>query len=161
MIVGVCGIKRSGSTAQYNMVRLILETIGDINTTGDTFTFVEGINLYKTHVFNKTVYNKSDYIFTTDRDRVEIMQSLERFNTGTIKPMAIMVMHLEKWKQKSLHQEYNDIKNNPRKCIEEISEHLGVKVDVDTILEKFVAIKPSNEYDPKTMLFPNHITKED
>ena len=94
MIVGVCGIKRSGSTAQYNMVRLILETIGDINTTGDTFTFVEGINLYKTHVFNKEVYNKSDYIFTTDRDRVEIMQSLERFNTGTIKPMVYILTPL-------------------------------------------------------------------
>lgn len=159
MIVGVCGIKRSGSTAQYNMVRLILETLGPINTTGDSFNFVEGINLYKTHVFNKTVYNKSDYIFTTDRDRVEIMQSLERFNTGTIKPMSVMVMHLNKWKQKSLHQDYKDIVNNPRKCIEEITEHLGVQVDIDDIYNKFKSIKPESEYNPKTMLFPNHITK--
>lgn len=159
MKIGVCGIKRSGSTAQFNMVRLILETKWEINTTGDSFHFIDGINLYKTHVFNKSVFDMSDYIFTTDRDRVEIMQSLDRFNVGEVKPMSRMVRDLEQWKRKSLHQEFTDIVNNPEKCIEEIANHLGVDVDTEDILTKFKAIKPEKEYNPKTMLFPNHITK--
>lgn len=159
MIVGVCGIKRSGSTAQYNMVRLILETQGEVNTTGDSFLFVEGVNLYKTHVFNRSVFDKSDYIFTTDRDRVEILKSLERFHTGDIKPMSRMVRDLEQWQRKSFHQDFEDIVNNPKMCIKEIANHLGIKVDVNDIFTKFKAIKPEKEYNPKTMLFPNHITK--
>jgi hypothetical protein len=161
MLIGICGIKRSGSTAQFNMFRLILETkYNDINLTGDVRQIdYKTNNIVKLHVYSAELYSKSDFLFTTDRDRVEIMESLERFNTGEIKPMSRMVRDLELYKRKSLHQEFTDIVNNPKMCIKQIANHLGIDVDVEDIFSKFKAIKPEEEYNPKTMLFPNHITK--
>ena len=160
MLIGICGIKRSGSTAQFNMVRLILETIGEVEVTGR----IKAVNynkntIVKLHTYDAELYTKADYIFTTDRDRTEILESLERFNTGEVKPMSRMERDLNKYKERSLHQEFTDIVNNPKKCVEEIANHLGIDVDVDDIFTKFKAIKPEKEYNPKTMLFPNHITK--
>jgi hypothetical protein len=159
MIIGVCGIKRSGSTAQYNMVRLILETQGEVNTTDDTFNFKEGVNLYKTHVFNRAIFTRSNYIFTTSRPEKDIEASLKRFNVGEVKTMSRMKRDLNQWRRKSLHQEFTDIVNNPKMCIKQIANHLRIDVDVEDIFSKFKAIKPEEEYNPKTMLFPNHITK--
>jgi len=77
--------------------------------------------------------------------------------------MKKMNEHLRKWKTRSTHMSFTNIANNPKLCIEIILRKFGyTDIDPDEILQEFLAIKPpqEGEYDPKTMLFDNHITSK-
>lgn len=157
MLVVIAGKKRSGSTAQYNLVRLVLETQYEVNTIATPEQVEEGkVNLLKYHRFTKSLYNKAHFVFTTDRDTDEIVESCKAF--GIKFEGQKWNTWLKRWGNhpNAYHMDYKDIVNAPEFCIMYISHALGIKVDVDEILEKFLAIKPKDEYDPKTMLFPNH-----
>ena len=166
MIVSISGIKRSGSTAQFNMVRLILEKKFDtVHVTGLP-TDIQGHDcaIIKLHTYDAHVHNLASYVFTTDRPNADILRSLKKFNRGDVKPMKKMRDHLRRWQtRKAVNIHYNDIVNNPKLCIEIILKTFGfTDIDPDEILQEFLAIKPpkKGEYDPKTMLFDNHITSK-
>jgi len=162
MIVVVAGIKRSGSTAQFNMVRLVLEEhFSEINLTGDLMELKPGVNIVKMHRFDQALYNKADYIFTTNRSDQDILKSLSKFSKNEEKPLAKMREYLNKWRRRSQHMDYHEIVLHPGECIEKISEVMELPVDLDKVTKDFKAIKPPAEgYDPKTFLFSNHITQD-
>lgn len=157
MLIVIAGKKRSGSTAQYNLVRLILEQEGEVNCIKRIEDIEEGkINLLKYHRFVKSLFNKAHFVFTTDRPTEEIVESCKAF--GIKYEGEKWNTWFKRWGQhpNAYHMDYKDIINAPDFCIMYISHALGIKVEPDEILEKFLAIKPGKEYDPKTMLFPNH-----
>lgn len=156
----IAGIKRSGSTAQYNMVRLLCEAVyREINVTGSPYSLKRGVNIVKKHEFDDYLFRTADIIFTTDRDDTEIEESLKRFEHVPDMSMEQMRVDLDKWKIRSFHQHYELIKNDPSKAIQQIAKQLNLKVNPLIILDQFNEVKPREEYDPKTFLFPNHITK--
>lgn len=167
MIVVIAGIKRSGSTAQYNMVRLILEKHFDhVHVTGRPTDIQGECTIVKIHTFDTKLFRSAKHIFTTDRNRKEVRQSLQRFKRGDVKTMKKMNEHLRKWRTQNgnrttLHFSYTAIVNDPRLCIQLIATKMKLPVNVDQILEEFLAIKPptDKEYDERTMMFNNHITK--
>lgn len=155
LILGACGTWRSGSTAQYNMIRLICDEAG-----------VE-YELIKSHVADRKLYREATAIFTTDRDMDEIKESLKAFgrvslregNPNYKRTFVYAYKQLKFWKShhNNLHQEYEDIIGNTKECIRQIAEHLKLEVDVDKVYEKFLEVKPpKDKYDPVTKLFPNH-----
>lgn len=157
MLIVIAGKKRSGSTAQYNLVRLILETQGDVNCIGDSSKIEpDKFNLLKIHRFTQSIFKRADMVFTTDRPTEEIVESCKAF--GIQYEGVKWEAWFKRWGQhpNAYHMDYKDIINAPDFCIMYLSHALGIKVDPDEILEKFQAIKPGKEYDPKTMLFPNH-----
>lgn len=162
MIVVIAGIKRSGSTAQFNMVRLILEkAFSEVHVTGNPKDLKAPCTIVKIHTFDKTLFEKADHVFTTSRDLVEIQESLSRFNRPNSRNMRQMMNALKKWRKKSLHMHYKEITNSPLYCINRIAHTFDFKIDSSEILKEFEAIKPptDKDYDARTMLFCNHITK--
>lgn len=159
MIVLIAGIKRSGSTAQYNMVRLVLQKKYDVSIFGSDYDLGE-ITLIKKHDYDHWLYENATYIFTTDRADEDIIKSLKKFSGRNRYGLDNMRKHLNAYKKRSIHFEYDDIVNNPKWCIETIANELNINVDVEEIYKEFKSIKPGNEYNPITMLFPNHITSK-
>ena len=162
MRVTIAGIKRSGSTAQYNMARLILQKYYYLTVYGQEYELTKGCSLIKHHPFDKELFSASDYVLTTDRPDEEIIESLDKFGSHNRYGLDMMRKHLQEWRShnKNLHQEYSEILNNPKQCIKEIADFLELyEVDVNEIYKEFKQIKPTKEYDPITMLFPNHISK--
>ena len=159
MIVLIAGIKRSGSTAQYNMVRLIMSKRYDnLLLQGHDYE-LEDVTLIKKHPFDKVLYLCSDHIFTTDRDIKEVEDSLKRFGVENRYSIESMQEHLELYKTRSHHFTFKEITQNPKECIKRISVILNIPVDVEEIYKEYKKIKPQKEYNPVTMLFPNHVTK--
>jgi len=162
MIIVISGIKRSGSTAQFNMVRLCCLHAGlDVHTWGEAYTIKDGVNIIKMHPFDKSLYNKADYIFTTDRNDKDILNSLQRVFGGSKRSITWMRKQLELWRRKSIHMHYDEIVNKPLECIYTIKNILGLDIDCEAVLKEFEAIKPPKEgYDDETFLFANHISHE-
>ena len=111
MIIGICGIKRSGSTCQFNMVRLILEHAGlRYKTWGTEFSagrMKKGNHIVKIHKPHRWLYDNADHIFTTDRSDEEIWKSLQRFAGATDKSrLKKMREDLEWWNN---HPESNRV----------------------------------------------------
>jgi len=170
MIVVIAGIYRSGSTAQYNMVRLILESVYGkkaVNCVGNPNKVKKGINIVKLHPFNKSLFNKADFIFTTDRPDKEIKKSMIAFSNKSECSddfLKKIKKDLALWRRRSVHQDYNLIKNKPNKCIDQIIKTLKLKVDPNKIYHEFANIRPPSQkdhYDPRTFLFHKHITNYD
>lgn len=151
-IYGACGMWRSGSTAQYNMIRLVLEHSGI------------DAKVVKWHVGHKALYKRADVVFTTERHIGEVMESLKRFgrlNGAKRNPNYIMKC-FRYWRAhpRNVHQDFTRIVNDPRGCIKQIAEAIGVEVDLDKVYNEFINIKPpKDKWDTTTLLFPNHITK--
>ena len=155
MIIVIAGQKRSGSTAQYNMVRLVLgAAYGDVYLWGSQMPNKKGVHLVKRHGFDKKLFDSAKYVFTTTRPQNEVEQSMKAI-LGHVE--NIDYHSLIQWREKSVNQEYNDILNNPLKCIEEIIQTLNVEVDANEILKKFNDIKPPKHgQDIITLLYHNH-----
>jgi len=163
MLVVIAGIKRSGSTAQFNMVRLILEKKYSVYCTGNPqdISNTVDVNIIKIHPFSSLLYDSADCIFTTDRSSSEIERSLDNFKPNHRKPMEEMRSDLNLWKRRSICMNYNEIVKSPLACIQKIITIFDVDVDANEILTEFLKIRPPKEgYDPTTFLFHNHISKK-
>lgn len=171
LIIAIAGIKRSGSTVQYNLVRIALEMAGyDVTAYGHNYRPAgnpqEGeAHLIKRHPFDKFIAETADHIFLTDRPDEEILGSLERFNGRKPDPARITGMrkHFFKWEEYSYIPiyDYKMWQENKILYVACIINHLGLHNDVKTsdILKEFNNIKPPETgQDPKTLMFSNHIT---
>ena len=171
MIIAIAGIKRSGSTVQYNLVRIALEQAGyKVNICGHNYRpreVPEGqVDLVKRHKFSKRIAEAADYIFLTDRSDEGIRRSLTRFNgkepyEGRVQDMR---KHLERWLEYTSHSflfSYELWQNDPETYAMCICSLLGVSVNHMNVLEQFKQIEPPEKgQDKKTLLFHNHITSE-
>lgn len=175
MLIVVAGIKRSGSTAQFNMIRLVLEEYFGkdmVETTGTPKEALElnadnKIVILKYHPFDRVIFEYADYIFTTSRPIEDIKQSMLRFYGVDNMPkrgLSVMQKHLRKWQDKSLNQPFSLIKNQPFIALNSIIEYMSLdfyKEDVRQIFKEFECLRPPKEgYDNTTFMFSNHITKK-
>lgn len=165
MTIIVAGIKRSGSTAQYNMIRLALNNAGidyELRQDGNGVIDFRRNSLIKRHPYHKTLADLATHIFLTDRPDIGIYNSLWRFNQKEPVQNRIdrMRKDLDLWRgHEHLEQHYNLIKLNPRKCIGQIIEYLGIEADGAQVYKEFINLKPPKEgQDPETLMFHNHIT---
>ena len=172
MLIVVAGIKRSGSTAQFNMIRLVLETFFGkeyVYTTGDpkvalNLNSENRIVLIKYHPFDKRLFAEADFIFTTSRPIEEVKDSMLRFygvNNMPKRGLSVMQRHLRNWRSASFNQTFSEIVNLPINSIRNIIGYIGIEEDVaEEVYHQFRKVKPPESgYDKETFLFSNHITK--
>lgn len=171
-IVLAAGMMRSGSTWQYNVIRLALAEagckvygcwIGDYDPKN-----AEGMDyvVMKTHAFHKKWAARADMIFTTIRVAKEIRASFERIgsdqNEKAIK--KIFKSHAA-WMAISDHiTEYSNIDKLAPIEIGRIISSLGLegRVCKDVVMDAMNIQQPDQgtfgAYDPVTLLHPNHIS---
>jgi len=170
MIIAIAGIKRSGSTVQYNLVRIALEMAGyKVNICGHDYRpriVPEGeVDLVKRHKFSEEIAEAADYIFLTDRKDSEIIESLTRFNGKEPQEgrIADMRKHLNMWMgYKPNHCfDYSLWQDNSFMYVEDIVNILCLPVDSNHVLKAFNEIEPPESgQDSKTLMFHNHRTSK-
>lgn len=168
-LVVIAGIKRSASTAVYNLVRLALKMAGyEVTIFGHSYRprrepKENEVHLLKRHPFSKRIAEKADHIFLTDRNDKDILKSLDRmWGSGDPDRIEGMRKDLEAWKQYSDIPvfKYEDLENAPVCWVEQIIEALELYgLNPYNILDEFNKIEPpEDKQDPVTLLFPNHIS---
>lgn len=164
-----CGIPRSGSTLLFNMVRLIFEqdeaqkkVIGgwfedydELGTNGELY-------LIKAHHLSYHLGLRSKKVYFSYRDIRETMVSAKRkFNALPSIQMARNQVNLfnkaKKYADKMFS--YEQLTQNKREVIEELANDLGIKVDVDKIIQSLDGFgKVEKGYSKVTLLHKNHTT---
>lgn len=167
-LIIIAGIKRSGSTAQYNLVRLALEMSGyKVNIHGQDYKprkVPKGeVDLVKIHPFRKVLAKASDHIFLTDRNDEEIIASLNRmWDSGSQERVDRMRKDLRAWKEYTNDWHcfwYGAWEVDPNIWATKVIFALDLDITSHDLLEEFNKIEPpEDEYDPVTCLFPNHIS---
>lgn len=154
MDIVVAGIKRSGSTWMYNIVRIMM---------GNKH------NIYKVHNYSKNMADSADVVLTSFRNPLDIKQSLLRFYSTIPKGAPAkkeynvekMLKHFRQWNR---HSKYMMLFEHvgTMLAVENIAIALGYDGDLQKVLDEVNAIKPPTDkaYDPETCLFSNHITSE-
>jgi len=164
-LIVIAGIKRSGSTWLFNAVRLMCEKKGSVYYDG---AYREGVDvdyyIMKKHPFKLQLAQRADVILTSDRDRDEIRASLCRFYGVKGMKMNGMIRALKEWNQHSSYcMQYEEMIKDKRKVLMDIKRALRFdnRVDINQIELELEDIQPpiDKDYDPKTFLFKNHITK--
>lgn len=169
MIITIAGIKRSGSTVQFNLVRIALQEAGyQVNVCGHDYVprkVPKGeVDLVKRHKFSRPIAEAADHIFLTDRPDNEIMASLRRFNgrrpkAGRLVDMRKSLALWEQFTSRAYLFYYRDWEQAPMVWAQGVVGALRLDVDPDVLLLSFQQITPPEEgQDPETLLFHNHIT---
>lgn len=171
-VVVIGGIKRSGTTWQYNLVRLTLLAMGrsvgvhrGIRHLGQYEGDYDDL-IMKTHFHSDRAQAAADIVFTSYRPVNDVRASLERFGRQSPDSDDIdkLVNHFRLWdKIADYRMEYNDLKSDPLKVTIETMEALGAtSLDPEKVLAAVNAIKPPSDkrQDPLTLYFSNHVTSE-
>lgn len=169
MIITIAGIRRSGSTWLYNAVRLLCEHSQKDVVTHNYVPDFEDMNpetvyIFKMHKFRPAIANRSKIIFTSYRNLPDIKKSLKRCfgSECDLNRMNTMVFHLLRWQQITDYCMHYD--SDPYKTFKEVASVLHQKgiecYDIAGTFQKLQSIRPGNEYDPVTLLFPNHISND-
>lgn len=171
IVIGICGMVRSGSTYQFNTIRKTLELNGYKVTfsmgtdTNEKLKEQTDIHLIKIHHYDYKIKNSCDFIFTTERDFEQARKSLELLHNKKYNNLNEDRLHLLMWKKfTNLHQYYNDFRTNKFNVVKEIvlklEELLQLKnkVSIEEIIKEVDAIKPTEkQFDEETYLHNNHI----
>lgn len=178
-IIGVCGIYRSGSTFQRNLIKTILK-LNDLKVLVGDNGFLQrqkiddfnnkdiDVLIYKTHEYNKSDREKMNIIFTSYRNLDEIQPSWQRISNREITNNE--VQHAYKnylnWEQVSDYDmSFYDIKENKEKIVSDVIKTLENKlsnfknkIPIEIIIAEMELIKPPKSgFDYNTGLFHNHI----
>lgn len=169
----VAGMRHSGSTALFNILRLSLEQIGVMLVSGyserlDLLSIEESEFeqlLVKTHEPRDDILGIADIIITTKRDLRETVASATRrqFNILTQLGSAVeyakynRLLH-EYWSQKSDYEfSYEAFIQQPEEAISKVLEFLKIDgVDIPAVLHQIQNL-PTDNY-KETLLSPEHIT---
>jgi len=168
------GAPRSGSTALFNILRLLLEQEGGALTTGwihDLADPLEATVLVKVHRWEPALAKRANIALTCHRDLREVARSLAR--VGRLRNGLeifdqfgeIVYRHLQ-WKANAaIDVSYENITNNLSATVMAIARLLGINknlVDSDAIAKQIYEITPpvtlpeSQPHDLKTLLHKNH-----
>lgn len=182
-MIYVCGgMYRSGSTFQFNCMRLVLEAIHGIENVYVCFGWEynpkneKPIHLIKVHQYTTDI--KPDVVVTSIRPKQDIIDSMWRnlkyhVNNGTAhllgnaqKPWYYDRNHhqFELWNEKAVYcQKFEEI-SDLNKLIENynvICEGGLSKSKLKEIVKELKRLKPPKEgIDNRTLLFVGHITKD-
>lgn len=171
IIIGICGMVRSGSTYQFNTIRKTLELNGYKVTfsmgtdTNEKLKEQTDIHLNKIHHYDYKIKNICDFIFTTERDFEQAKISLELLHNKHYDNLDKDKLYLKMWKKYSvLHQYYNDFRNDKYNAVKEIVSKLEEllnfvnSVNIEEIIEEVDSIKPTEkQFDEEIYLHNNHI----
>lgn len=170
MRILIAGAKRSGTTALFNLTRLICEAHGATyavfedqynEAVGETHDF----EIVKIHKFRHEWLNWSDRIITILREPEDVWQSMCRFFADDPEELrreyGRNLTWLAMWNYWSDYEaHYNQLTRSTEKLARKIGEALGLDVAEKEIVRGFRKIKPPRKgVDPVTLLHANHITK--
>lgn len=184
LVIGICGMYRSGSTYQYNAVRLLLERAGHMVNGGGVEVFNSAnrydVLIVKEHKFRQIVHDRAHIIFTSDRKKEDVIASMERFRGYDIteEKYADWSVHLDLYKaHSSYHMEYDEILTQEGRI--HLLRALAAAIDpyysresplssptfpFTEVLYDLAALRPplDDRYDkkphPTTLLYRNHRT---
>ena len=171
MKILVNGCWRSGTTALYNLVRVICLEHGTVYSCFEDQYNEEEAKKYdyeivKVHKFRPHWVGWSNCIFTIFREPNEVLNSMSRFrksggreldNSDALRGLAYWG-HYQQYTNFSAN--YTQIAKGSHKLVSELSKQIGVKVYPPDIIETWRKIKPPKTgFDPVTLLHSNHITK--
>lgn len=176
-IIFVAGHPRSGSTWQFNAIRLLLERAGvDLQACwiGDyQVDDPRPVHVIKIHD-PKDMLVDPDLVFVTERDLAESLVSLTRMGWITVGDTASLaeqhgsVLRLRDfWRKRADHvTDYAMIKEAPVPELSAISDRLGIATDLQDLalvaneLEGLSAPRSGETVDPVTQLHPGHRLSE-
>jgi hypothetical protein len=163
-VIIIGGMKRSGSTWQYNVVRLIMENSQmPFKACGDNEVMAQnykGETLLKHHWHRGRLAARANLVLTSHRNVIQVCASMSHLlgRPVTGEELAKIVEHWRRWDRISNYRlEYERIAEEPLKVVREIVQLLGVGVDPRWITNEVQALRPPSEgKDPTTLLFHNH-----
>lgn len=174
-VIAITGMKRCGTTFQFNVCRLACEMAGyDVWAGGpaipDAFDAIEegeaDVYVVKEHRWRSDLAVASNYVFTAIRPLDEVKCSMESFrgkpSEGDIEEWRGW---LRKWAEyETWRQPYDLLVTEPRICVETHVEALKLGVEVDALCEKVAAeIQPPTEarQDEGSLVFEDHYQSND
>ena len=131
MKILVAGMGRSGSTALFNIIRIILNKKNINYKSNYTHRHESGNSLIKYHGYDEVLKNTSDYIFTTKRELKDCLGSHFRFThepkgKRTLKELCDQYLHYHIiWEKHSTYEfVYEKYKKDPVKIVKEVASVL-------------------------------------
>lgn len=167
----VAGCYRSGTTALFNIVRLVLKHSGkkyeayfwDGQSKG-----TDGYELVKTHTWNQGLAEKAEFVFNTYRGATSTINSMKSLrkrgvssefaNAADYKNHGNAMAHADLWHQYSHYTSfYSILRLSPLKIINDIANKIGVHVQMHDVFKEFQSLKaPTKGFDPVTLLTETH-----
>lgn len=175
-LVVVAGLYRSGSTWQYNAVRLILEAAGHDVRVGeleDCAPDHEGAQVIKWHRWAPDLARAADVVLTSYRPMAQAAASWSRFSENTPNrkhpgdgPQFMLQFaadHFARWQARTDYclwwEAWRD-EVGKEGCIRAMAKVLCCDVVPAAIRQQVEALTPpSDGMDPVTRLFSNHLTR--
>lgn len=172
-LILMAGNPRSGSTWQYNLVRLALMQAGYKVYASDVGKYIPSTkadyHIVKLHLIDIPLIKKAHLIFNSSRDFEGIKRSFRRIY-GYYKEKEIVrnfLLWMEWEKYSNYDMSYGEFMSNKMKVIEDIINTLKLKnLDKKKLLEEMDSLRnPSGKdfskgRDPVTLLHPNHISSK-
>lgn len=165
------GQRRSGSTALFNLIRVVCEqngrTYGCFEDTydediADQCDFV----IIKAHKYKEELVHWADVVFTIFREPEDVKASIERFakKGGKEYTDKDFIRGLAWWGLYQFHASYcvyfNQIVRSPGTVARRTAEIMDLVIDEKKVIATFNRIQPPKTgYDPITLLHANHVTK--
>lgn len=172
MRILVAGVWRSGTTAVFNLVRVICQEHGKVYSCfADDYDKEKGSSfdyeIVKVHKFKEKWLEWPDIVFTTFREPQDVLRSMQNFgdsggrvlnHNDALRGFAWLALYNQKV---DLIVHYNQIARKSPGMIKNIASEIGLKVNTRAVVQKWIDIKPPKEgFDPITQLYSNHISDE-
>lgn len=172
LVILVAGMRHSGSTALFNILRLGMETLGVSFESGYTEKYDlervkqsdSGIFLLKTHEYRDDVAQVADFTFTSKRDLRDTVASAVRRHfplCERLNPIEYSKYNRQLWEVWSTRSDYEfhyeEHMRSPVESIINVLASVGLQdVEAHDIARKINAL-PTDQYSV-TLLSPTHIT---
>lgn len=179
-VIAVSGMKRSGTTTQFNIVRCALRVAGySVWAGGPAPSALEAIDeaehdvyVVKEHRWFQKLAKECHYVFTSDRDREEVKRSMEDFRGW--RPDRVKMEQWEDWLDEwrsctapvRYHMPFWMLDEYPRAVLQSHLHVLGLdtEVDLETVVDCVAeSMTPPEEerQDGDSLIFRDHYTSRD
>jgi len=174
MRILVAGIYRSGSTWLFNAVKLIAEASTEQEFT-TAFYQSEQYNyrdeefvIVKTHKYYPNIIRDFDFIFTSNRDPLDIFYSMQNVhkkgisseyrNASNFLGLNEFTGWLEEWNNHTDYcMEFEQMMEDKKQVLTDIADVMGVDVDINKIHKKLLKMKaPKQGHDTDTFMSEAH-----
>ncbi len=171
------GMRRSGSTWLYNVMRLICANDGGVYGSFEDDATAVAISkgkhaVIKTHKYQPVAVGFADIVAVTHRHPLDVAASAIRRNMCANTPVAIIrfldkaiVYEYEAWTSGTPRESlfvvpYHDIAKSKPETIRRVAERLGLDCDPQAINVAVESLTPPKDGapDPEILLHANHIT---